>query len=150
MYLLGSAIVLNLWNSQPEFYISKSRLVSFSHLYIRIPSVPLPSVLWRCWLGGRKGIRPVKNWVVRCWRGCLSGARCRLAYAQLMPLPLTVWYQPTRVVLEKGPLNVCVCVHPYPLSLHTRNNRLPQELTIAVSYLCMCHSYTYVILFFSG
>ena len=48
-----------------------------------------PSVLWRCWLGGRKGIRPVKNWVVRCWHVCcvvhktcsyLSGARCRLAY----------------------------------------------------------------------
>ena len=38
------------------------------------------SVLWRCWLGGRKGIRPVKNWVVRCWRCYLSGARCRLAY----------------------------------------------------------------------
>ena len=38
----------------------------------------LPSVLWRCWLGGRKGIRPVKNWVVRCWHGYLSGARCRL------------------------------------------------------------------------
>ena len=42
--------------------------------------------------------------------------------AQLMPLPLTVscfckiqigftfWYRLTRVVLEKGPLNVCVCV----------------------------------------
>ena len=29
--------------------------------------------------GGRKGIRPVKHWVVRCWRGYLSGARCRLA-----------------------------------------------------------------------
>ena len=40
----------------------------------------LPSVLWRCWLGGRKGIRPVKNWVVECWRGYLSGARCRLAH----------------------------------------------------------------------
>ena len=39
----------------------------------------LPWVLWRCWLGGRKGIRPVKNWVVRCWHGYLSGARCRLA-----------------------------------------------------------------------
>ena len=38
------------------------------------------SVLWRCWLGGRKGIRPVKNWVVRCGHGYLSGARCRLAY----------------------------------------------------------------------
>jgi len=40
----------------------------------------MPSVLRRCWLGGRKGIRPVRNWVVRCWRGCLSGAMCRLAY----------------------------------------------------------------------
>ena len=39
-----------------------------------------PSVLWRCWLGGRKGIRPVKNWLVGCWHGYLSGARCRLAY----------------------------------------------------------------------
>ena len=54
------------------------------------PPFHLPSVLWSCWFGDRKGIRPVKNWVVRCWRGCLSGARCRLAYAQLMPLPLTV------------------------------------------------------------
>ena len=41
--------------------------------------VMLPSVLWHCWLGGRKGIRPVKNWVVGCWHGYLSGARCRLA-----------------------------------------------------------------------
>jgi len=42
--------------------------------------------------------------------------------AQLMPLPLTVscfskiqiglpfWYRLTRVVLDKGPLNGCVCV----------------------------------------
>jgi len=36
--------------------------------------------------------------------------------AQLMPLPLTVscfskiWYWLTRVVLDKGPLNGCVCV----------------------------------------
>ena len=33
-------------------------------------------VLWRCWFCGRKGIRPVKNWVVGYW--------------QLMPLPPTV------------------------------------------------------------
>ena len=44
-----------------------------------------------------------------------------LHMAQMMPLPLTVscfskiqiglpfWYQLTRVVPEKGPLNVCVC-----------------------------------------
>ena len=39
----------------------------------------MPSVLWRCWLGGRKGIWPVKNWVVGCWHGYLPGVRCRLA-----------------------------------------------------------------------
>jgi len=39
----------------------------------------LPSVLWCCWLGGRKGTRPVKNWV-GCWHGYLSGARCRLEH----------------------------------------------------------------------
>jgi len=36
------------------------------------------SVLWRCWLGGRKGIRPEKT--VGCWHGYLSAVRCRLAY----------------------------------------------------------------------
>ena len=49
---------------------------------VHMPSVhmpSIPSVLWHCWLGGRKGIRPVKNWVVGCWRGYLSGVRCRLA-----------------------------------------------------------------------
>ena len=37
----------------------------------------MSSVLWCCWLGGRMGMWPVKNWVVRYWRGYLSGARCR-------------------------------------------------------------------------
>ena len=49
----------------------------------------VPSVLWRCWLGGRKGIRPVENWVVGCWRGCL-GWSADLHIAQQMPLPFTV------------------------------------------------------------
>ena len=44
------------------------------------PLYCVPAVLRHCWLGGRKGIRPVENWVVWCWRGYLSGARCRLAY----------------------------------------------------------------------
>jgi len=26
-----------------------------------------PSVLWHCWLGDRKDIRSVKNWVLVCW-----------------------------------------------------------------------------------
>ena len=37
----------------------------------------MPSVLWHCWLGGRKGIRPIKNWVMRYWSGYLFAARCK-------------------------------------------------------------------------
>ena len=56
-----------------------------------------PSVLWRCWFGGRKGIRPVKKlewW--GCWHGYVSGAMCRLAYG---PADATVC--------------VCVCLLTY-------------------------------------
>jgi len=40
----------------------------------------LPLVLWCCWLGGRKGIRSVKNWVMGCWHVYVFGSRCRFAY----------------------------------------------------------------------
>jgi len=50
----------------------------------------MPSVLGRCCFGGRKGIRAVKNRVVGCWCGYLSGVSAHLHMAQLMPLPLTV------------------------------------------------------------
>ena len=83
----------------------------------------LPSVLWRCSLGGRKGIRPVKNWTVGCWCGCLSETRCRLARPSRCHchslslasvksrLVLPFWYRLTRVVPEKRAVErVCVCV----------------------------------------
>ena len=66
----------------------------------------------------------VRNWVVGCWRGYLSGARCRLeVQAQLMPLQLAVsclsemqigftFLVPAHSGSpgQKGPLNGCVCV----------------------------------------
>ena len=74
----------------------------------------VPSVLWRCWLGSRKGTRPVENWVVRCWRGYLSGTGCHchsLSLASVKSrLVLPFWYWLTWLVPEKGPLNGCVCV----------------------------------------
>ena len=90
----------------------------------------MPSVLWRCWLGGRKGIRPVKNWVVGCWRGYVAGARCILtciwpswchchsvtwlSLASVKSrLVLPFWCRLTRVVPEKGLLNGRVCVLLY-------------------------------------
>ena len=72
--------------------VPKRELLRISHQrkIAHCLSLFLPSVLWRCWLGSRKGIRPVKNE----WWGvgvviCLElGAD--LYMAQLMPLPLTV------------------------------------------------------------
>ena len=51
----------------------------------------LPSVLWRCWLGGRKGIQPVKTeWWGAGMIICLERG-ADLHMFQLMPLPLTVY-----------------------------------------------------------
>jgi len=82
-----------------------------------------PSVLWRCWLGGRKGIQPVKQLSggVLAWlsvwsevQTCIWPSWCQcysLSLASVKSsLVLPRWYQPTRVVPDKGPLNGCVCV----------------------------------------
>jgi len=45
----------------------------------------LPSVLWLCWLGGSKGIQPVKTGTVICLEWVAD-----LHMAQLTPLSLTV------------------------------------------------------------
>ena len=84
----------------------------------------LPSVPWRCWLGGKKGIWPLKNcggvlawssvWseVQTCiwlsWCHCHSLVSC---FSKIQ-IGLPFWYRLTRVVPDKGPLNgrVCVCV----------------------------------------
>ena len=85
--------------------------------------VVLPSVLWRCWLGGRKGIRPVKKlsggvlmWL-SVWsevQTCIWSSWCHCHSLSLAlvksRLVLPFWYRLTRVVPDKGPLNVCVCV----------------------------------------
>jgi len=56
-------------------------------IFVMCLFVCLPSMLWRCWLGCRKGIWPVKNWVVRYWCGYLSAAKCKWFHVvQLMPL----------------------------------------------------------------
>jgi len=58
---------------------------------INMPSVLMPSLLWRCWFGGRKGIRPVKiEWWDAGMVVCL-GQGADLHMAQLMPLPLIIF-----------------------------------------------------------
>ena len=50
----------------------------------------MPSVLWRCWLGDKKGIRPVKYWVWGAGMVVCLQQGADLHTAQLMPLPLTI------------------------------------------------------------
>ena len=80
----------------------------------------VPSVLWRCWLGGRKGIRPVKKlsgWVL-AWLSvwsevhtCIRPSWCHYNSLSLASVKsrsvLPFWYRLTWVVLDKGLLNVC-------------------------------------------
>ena len=99
----------------------------FDHLFC----LYMPSVPWRCWLGGRKGIRPVKK--LEWWGAGLkifknsfpvwsevvqtstwpSWCHCHplsLASAE-SPIGFAFWYRLTHVVPEKRPITcVCVCV----------------------------------------
>jgi len=84
LLLLKEWIVCTTYMHRKNWYIST--LHKFSPYY---DLICLPSVLWRCWLGGRKGIRPVKTE----WSGagvvvCLERL-ADLHMAQLMSLPLT-------------------------------------------------------------
>ena len=80
-------------------------------------------MLWRCWLGSRKGIQSVKKLSggVLAWLSvwsevltCIWPSWCHchsLSLASVKSrLVLRFWYWLTRVVLDKGPLNWCVCV----------------------------------------
>ena len=83
----------------------------------------MPSVLWRCWLGDRKSIRPVKklSGVVSAWlsvwsevQTCIWHTWCQchsLFLASVKSrLVLPFWHRLTWVVPDKGPLNGNGCV----------------------------------------
>jgi len=109
---------------------------------------------------GRKGIRPVKNWVVGCWHGYLSGARCRFAYCptdatathylllqwiqiDFTRMILLFWCRLTQVVLEKRPLNECslavvLCTYfTYTVELFSFTVCVvSQKVTVSAIFLC--------------
>ena len=86
----------------------------------------LPSVLWRCWLGGTEGHPACKKLSggVLAWlsvwsevQTCIWPSWCHchsLSLASVKSiLVLPFWYRLTRVVPEKWPLNGCVCIQTY-------------------------------------
>ena len=77
----------NIWLGTQLLYSLRLIINDISKL---VSNDSVPSVLWRCWLGGRKGIRPAKTeWWVAGMVICLWWG-ADLHMAQLMPPPLTV------------------------------------------------------------
>jgi len=88
----------------------------------------MPSVLWHCWLGSRKGIRHVKTeWWGVAWLSvwskvqtciwpswCHCHSLCLASVKSRLVLPFR--YRLTWAVPEKGPLNGCVCVCYYAVA----------------------------------
>ena len=130
---------------------SKVCIISFLHksaflsaiLILFVFLLPIPSVLWHCcWLGDRKGIRPVKKlsggvlaWLF-VWSDvqiCVWPSWCHchsLSLASVKSrLVLPFWYRLTWVVPDRGPLNwrVCVCFYYLFLLNFVTSTWLPTE-----------------------
>jgi len=94
---------------------NKYKRQDICEILVLLALLTCPWVLWRCWLGGRKGIRPVKklSGVVLAWlsvwsevRTCIWPSWCHchsLALASVKSrLVFPFWYRLTWVVPEKG------------------------------------------------
>ena len=74
----------------PVYVLARYLRVDTVQIFCGLGYHYMPSVLRCCWLGGRKGIRPVKTeWWGAGMVICLEQG-ADLHTAQLMPLPLTV------------------------------------------------------------
>jgi len=54
-----------------DFLVSYGAVIILSYLIFSWVSILLPSLFWHWWLGIKKGMWPIKNWVMRCWHGYL-------------------------------------------------------------------------------
>ena len=85
-----AGISLPVWRKYQVWAKATRQVSALMQLFAVNIATTCSLVLWCCWLGGRKGIRPVKTE----WWGagvvvCLEQGAV-LHMAQLMPLPLTV------------------------------------------------------------
>jgi len=115
------------------------------------------SVLWRCWLGGRKGIRPVKTkWcgagvviclergadLHTCWCHCHSLSLASVKSSLVLPFS----YQLTWVVLDKWPLNGCAYVCYWGRSSNVALSNVVTSVFLTSSHMYRVHrlqSYTF-------
>jgi len=114
---------------------------TYKRVYLLRSLTRQPSVLWRCWLGGRKGIRPVKklSGEVLAWLSVWSEVQTCMWPTQLMPLLLTVFCFSKRVcvfntwwmhmnsfcvVRNWHHSNISQLMYAYPLTTYSTNLHL--------------------------
>ena len=61
LFLVVRKGVFSLFVLCASLFVTKYMVYTFSVILNNYYHFQVPSVLWCCWLGGRKGIRPVKN-----------------------------------------------------------------------------------------
>jgi len=101
-------------------YFSVVLIFNLISIYLyQLISIYLPSVLRCCWLGGKKGIRPVKKLSgdVLAWlsvwsemQTCMKPSWCHCHSLSLASVKSRLVLPFTRVVPDKGPLKGCACV----------------------------------------
>jgi len=124
-FTLATAVKFS-WNPKESISIFPEIQGKFSLLHLMInwsatirTISKLPSVLWRCWLGGRKGTRPVKTewwgagvviymeWGADLHHLCHCHSLSVASIKSILVLPF--WYRLIRVVLDKRPISGRMC-----------------------------------------
>ena len=126
-----------LWTAGREILISRTKWTNcwsseynfIKHSSLQLSESDIAFSALTLLVGQQEGHQASKKRVVRCWCGylwsevqtCLSPSWCHCHLLSLAPvksrLDLPYWYRLTRVDPDKGPLNGCVCVCVYVLSL---------------------------------
>ena len=95
-------------------------------------------MIWHCWLGDRKGIRPVNNWMLVCWWW-----RFDWTYARLIASVVST----TSIILSSNKIqnrDILILANPIPpgkMAIKIERKRL--SLSVAVLYcwdLWTCHA----------
>jgi len=134
---------------------SLSLFITISNYYYRFASIIqnnlLPSVLWRCGMGVRKGIQPVKTewWgtgVVICLQQgkiiCIWSSWCHchhiISSSSKIQNGLPSWCRLTQVVLEKRPLNRCSSSSSIQDHLHSLESQVKKwEYLFGAKFYCL-------------
>jgi len=99
-----------LWASETTLFYSRELFCAVLCMTVICKHIPVQAVLWRCWLGSRKGIRPVKklSGEVLAWLSVWGEVQICIWPSWCPTNSVKALAKAVKSVLEKRPLNdVC-------------------------------------------